>query len=179
MNLFISTSPLQLICCMEAKKHYGTNSNILILRDEKTKIGQKQISKLLNEKEWDVIIRLKRNSKIWNTVKLIKQLKKVNSSLSFDNVFFADYLAWRTNVILANITAKNEIMVDDGTNTITTFKSLIETKQRVFRNKPSRDFIMSLLGVDKARVIYPRDNFHLFTFFNLTSDNFTVKKNDF
>lgn len=179
MNLFLSTSPLQLICCMEAKKHYSTKNNILILRDEKTKIGQKQVNKLLDEKEWDVIIRLKRSNKIWQTTNIIRRLKKINPSLVFDNFFFADYMAWRTNVVLANITAKNEVMLDDGTNTITTFKSFIETGQHVSRNKPSRDFLMSLLGITKARIIYPRDNFHLFTFFNLKSGKFQIQKNDF
>ncbi|MCU8115902.1 hypothetical protein M2H36_20185 [Vibrio vulnificus] len=179
MNLFLSTSPLQLICCIEAKRFYNTKNNILILREERSLAGNEQINKLLDKSEWDSVLILKRNSKIWNTARLIHKIKSLNPSLQFEHFFFADYLAWRTNVLLANIKASNEVMLDDGTNTISTFKTLIETEQHVYRNKRSRDILMSALGIKKARVIYPRKTFRLFTFFNLVSKKFPIDRNDF
>ncbi|MDN3614779.1 hypothetical protein ACFFUS_17585 [Vibrio gallaecicus] len=179
MNIFLTTSPLQLICAIEAKSAYKTKNNILIIRDEKTESGKKQIKNLLVDNQWDHIIKLGRKNKIWNTSKVIWRLKKINPSLSFDNFFLADYFAWRSNVILANIKTENEIIIDDGTNTIQTYNYLSVKSNKTHRNKPSLDRMLSLLNIKKPREISYKDNLSAFTMFNLKESTIKVQKNTF
>ncbi|CED70233.1 putative uncharacterized protein [Aliivibrio wodanis] len=179
MNIFLTTSPLQLICAIEAKSTYNTINNILIIRDEKSNSGKKQIHELLDKNEWDHVIHLKRSNKIWNTSKIIWALKKINPSLNFENFFLADYFAWRSNVILNNISITNEIIIDDGINTIQTYNYLLSKNNETHRNKFLRDLLMSLIGIKKPRLIYPRDNLSLFTIFELEKSHIKVINNNF
>lgn len=177
MNLFLTTSPFQLICAIEAKKQYQTTNNILLIRDEKNPSAQQQIQLLLNSEDWDAIHVIGRKSKIWEARKIHSFLKKHNCTLQFEHFFFADYSAWRTNVILNNIHCKNEVMIDDGVGTLREFNDKIHPEIHVSRNKNSRDLLLKLCGLAPPRVIYPRTNFSFFTFFQLPLSNYPVKVN--
>ncbi|ANS84158.1 hypothetical protein VSVS12_00341 [Vibrio scophthalmi] len=177
MNLFLVTSPLQLLCAIEAKSEYQTKGNILILRLEKSSSSNLQMKVLLDENEWDHIILLGRRSKVWEARKLHSKLKKANPGLHFQYVFYADYSAWRTNVILSNISAKNEIMFDDGVGTIREFYEKIKPRNIITHNKISRDLLLTLVGLNPPRKVYPRDNFSFFTFFELPGSEHPIRTN--
>ncbi|MDK2702069.1 hypothetical protein QO226_19245, partial [Vibrio vulnificus] len=118
MNLFLVTSPLQLLCAIEAKHHFRTSNNILIVREEKSQSAVRQMRVLLDKSEWDHVIFIGRKSKVWEARKLHSKLKSIHNSLSFLYIFYADYSAWRTNVLLNNIEVKHEVMFDDGVGTV-------------------------------------------------------------
>lgn len=179
MNLFLVTSPFQLICAIEAKNQFQSVRNILILRLEKTLISQQQMTLLLNPDDWDHIIYLGRRSKVWELRKLISNLKKIQPNLSFQRLFYADYSAWRTAVLLNNISVEQEIMIDDGVGTIREFVDKIHPEKHVSRNKKSRDLILRLCGLNSPRVIFPRENFSFFTFFTLNDCRFPIVENQF
>lgn len=177
MNLFLVTSPFQLLCAIEAKQEYKTKDNILLLREEKAGNAVAQMRLLLNKDEWDHIVFLGRKSKVWEARKLQSKLKRISPSLSFNYVFYADYSAWRTNVLLNNISVNHEVMFDDGVGTLREFNDKIQPRAVVSRNKASRDFLLKLVGLKPARKIYPRDNFSFFTFFELPNSDFPVRVN--
>lgn len=178
MNIFLVTSPLQLLCAIEAKHQFKTSNNILIIRKEKSKSAKQQVEILLDKKEWDHIIYIGRKNKVWEIKKTHMKLKSINKTLSFKKFFYADYSAWRTNVILNNINIEQEIMFDDGVGTIREFHEKILPNLIVSRNKPSCDFLLKTLGLRAPREIYPRDNFSFFTFFNLPKNKFEINKNN-
>ncbi|WP_394249706.1 hypothetical protein [Vibrio profundi] len=177
MNLYLVTSPFQLLCAIEAKQEYKTKENILLLREERADSAAAQMRLLLNRDEWDHIIFLGRRSKIWEARKLQSKLKRINPSLSFNYMFYADYSAWRTNVLLNNVSVKREVMFDDGIGTVREFNDKIQPRAVVSRNKASRDFLLKLVGLKPARKIYPRDNFSFFTFFELPNSEFPLRIN--
>ena len=76
MNLFLVTSPFQLLCAIEAKSQYSAVNNILVLREEKSLTSAAQMKLLLNKSEWDHILYLGRKSKIWEAWKLQYNLKR-------------------------------------------------------------------------------------------------------
>ncbi|NOH96101.1 hypothetical protein [Vibrio sp. 99-70-13A1] len=178
MNLFLVTSPFQLLCAIEAKSQYSAVNNILVLREEKSLTSAAQMKLLLNKSEWDHILYLGRKSKIWEAWKLQYNLKKINPSLQFNSVFYADYSAWRTNVMLNNLATDKEIMFDDGVGTIREFKDKIKPELVVSRNKTSRDVMLKLVGLKPPRKIFPRDNFSFFTFFELAGSKQPVTTNN-
>lgn len=177
MNLFLVTSPFQLICAIEAKKHYGAKENILLLREEKMPSAKAQMRLLLNKEEWEYIIFLGRRSKVWEARKLQYRLKKINPSLKFESIFYADYSAWRTAVLLNNITTEREVMIDDGVGTIREYREKIQPELHVSRNKSSRDKLLKLVGLKPPRLIYPRRGFSFFTFFELSDSRFPIEEN--
>ncbi|HDY8071040.1 TPA: hypothetical protein RQK93_003275 [Vibrio vulnificus] len=177
MNLFLVTSPLQLLCAIEAKHEYKTSSNILILRLEKSESSAQQMNLLLDQNDWDFIIFLGRKSKVWEARKLHYKLKKINPSLHFQCIFYADYSAWRTNVLLSNISIEKEVMFDDGIGTVREFYEKIQPNSIISRNKPSRDLLLKIVGLNPPRKIYPRENFSFFTFFKLPQSKHPVRVN--
>tara|TARA_Y100000588_G_scaffold136300_1_gene150019 strand:- start:670 stop:1680 length:1011 start_codon:yes stop_codon:yes gene_type:complete len=178
MNLFLVTSPLQLLCAIEAKHEYQTTDNILILREEKANNSITQTNLLLDKSEWDHIVYLGRKSKIWEVKKLHHKLKSINPTLKFSSVFYADYSAWRTNVLMNNIYTENEVMFDDGVGTIREFNDKIQPRLIVSRKKASRDILLKLIGLNPPREIYPRTTFSFFTFFKLPPCEFPVRENN-
>lgn len=177
MNLFLVTSPFQLICAIEARNHYNTKTNILVIRYEKSKHSQAQMDLLLDQDEWLEVIFLGRKSKIWEIRKLFIHLKKINSKLHFESIFYADYSAWRTAVLLHNITVDKEVMFDDGIGTLREYSEKIKPEIKISRNKPTRDILLKLINLKPPRLIYPREYFSFFTFFNLHNCRFHIENN--
>lgn len=49
MNLFSVTSPFQYICAIEAKAHYKTKNNILLLVEQASELGLSQQEKIVKK----------------------------------------------------------------------------------------------------------------------------------
>lgn len=97
---------------------------------------------MIVKEDWDHIINLPGTAKAFTIPLFIYSLKVFSLNLRFDNVIFPDYLCWRTNLILKNINAKREIMIDDGAMTITQYESHLENKKSFSRNKGFKDLIV-------------------------------------
>jgi len=57
-NIFIARSPLQLINCIEAKEHFQTQHNILLIIYTKGERNNQQIDDLISLTFWDEIIKI-------------------------------------------------------------------------------------------------------------------------
>ncbi|MDK2702619.1 hypothetical protein QO226_22230, partial [Vibrio vulnificus] len=71
----------------------------------------------------------------------------------------------------------NRSLSDLHCGTVREFHEKIQPELVVSRNKPSRDFLLKLVGLKPARKIYPRKNFSFFTFFALPASKFKVTTN--
>lgn len=176
MNIFLVTSPLQLLNAIEARIEFNCQNNILILREEKTNTGRKQIKSILTLKEWDHIIYLPRRNKVLSTLLVMSKVKKITTNSKIENFFFADYSAWRTNVFLNNFHAEKEIMIDDGVLTLREYESKIKNCKLLFSNK-KYNFIFNLLRFSPPRDISPSKRLHIFTIFDLEKSEIPIIKN--
>ncbi|WP_146030936.1 hypothetical protein [Vibrio vulnificus] len=163
------TSPLQLINAIEAKNKFNCKNNILILRNEKTNLGKTQIDSILSLDNWDYVIRLGRRSKLFSIIFTILKCKLIIKRREINNFFFADYSAWRTNVLLENLPAKNEIMFDDGLLTVREYNSKIKPKKCIGSLK-KYNFLLGLLNLKPPRDIYPSNNLKIFTLFEISDE---------
>ncbi|MCX8891348.1 hypothetical protein [Vibrio parahaemolyticus] len=122
MNLFLASTPFQLINTLEAIEHYQCSKNIIIVREQENDNAERQIEELLARHDWFGIIRLERNptrSLYPRLVLVLNQVRKLNPSMEFDYVFYTEYPSRRVATILGNISIKNkEVMYDDGTWTL-------------------------------------------------------------
>lgn len=85
MNIFLVTSPFQLINAIEAKKKFNCKDNILILRDEKSNLGKSQIDYILSLDSWDHVIKLGRRNKFISLVFTIKKCKSIIKRREINN----------------------------------------------------------------------------------------------
>ncbi|ELG5190048.1 hypothetical protein RAL09_002697 [Vibrio vulnificus] len=169
MNIFLVTSPFQLINAIEAKRKFNCKNNILILRDEKTNLGKSQIDSILSLDSWDYVLKLGRRSKFFSLVFTILKCKLIIKRREINNFFFADYSAWRTNVLLENLPAKNEIMIDDGLLTVREYNSKIKPNKCIESPKKYNK-LLALLNLKQPRNIHPSNNLKIFTLFEISDE---------
>ncbi|MEA3523013.1 MAG: polysialyltransferase family glycosyltransferase [Campylobacterota bacterium] len=126
-NLFIVRSPLQLLNAIEAKNHFQTKNNILVVLYNKNSNANDpnniQLTQLLDIDTWDTIYEhnksdFKSASGLKSQVKIIKSLKK----LKFDYLFSGDYGVIH-QVFISTLDAKEIFLLDDGTLTLTMYKN--------------------------------------------------------
>ncbi len=119
-NLFIISSPLQLLNAMEAIYSFNTSDNILILiynsSENKTDFHQK--TNLLDTDQWEKIIyydlgKIAKKKRFFQQVRLIKELKKESYTYLFSGDFGTIQQA-----IMANVSAEKIYLLDDGTASI-------------------------------------------------------------
>jgi hypothetical protein len=182
MNLFFISSPFQLICAMEARAYFGCEQSILVLRDQENDLAEEHVDRILDESEWTHIVRLSKIPKKFGVPRLpalLNTIKKIQPDMTFERVFAAEYSSWRVSVIFANVKAEEEFMFDDGTLTLFEYEESIKHQKRVPVGRPRKDLILRLFGYKGARVVYPRPNFKLFTYFNIDSQTVPVFRNHF
>ncbi len=179
-NLFIVASPLQFINAIEAKNHFQTNNNILVLiynKLENENDANQQLN-LLVEKDWDQIIHynlenIYKYTRVFYQVNLIKYFKKYNFSYIFSGEFGS-----MNQIILANLTTDQIYLLDDGTATIFTYQKLLDTN---YFSKLSFYKKLKLLRYKFFNLEYNiKQNINFFTIYNIKSlNNIKVKKHDF
>lgn len=174
MNLFIATSPFQLICAIEAREHYKLKNNVLAITPQPIEKSQKQFDLLLKPSDWDSIIELPTRGKLITLPRFIRKIKKLGC---IDNIIYAEYESWRLNVMLSNINVKNEIMIDDGSLTIKIYETLLKDKGTFSRKKWAKDLILNIMGIKTNKIIKFRDNFELFSIFQFYKANIKTKLN--
>lgn len=146
-NLFIVRSPLQLMNAIEAKEHFSTKHNILLIIHDSTTSSasanstqMQLVSKLSTfDEEIDFYYPSKSKfSKLSSQAKLIKKLQQKN----YEHIFTGDY-GIINQLIISNLKTISTYLLDDGTMTMTTHanklhpnhKSSWEQKIKLLRYK--------------------------------------------
>lgn len=126
-SLYIVRSPLQLLNAIEAKHHFKTRRNVLVVLYNKnsnaTDPNNIQLAKLLEVDPWDEVIEynksdVKSASGLRSQVRMIKRLRQER----FAYLFSGDYGILH-QVMIANIPNQALYLLDDGTLTLTIYKN--------------------------------------------------------
>ena len=158
-NLFLITSPLQLINAIEAKSHFKLTSNILVvIFTEHQSKNKNQISRLINEDEWDHVIRFDQRLKNTKTtflrqIKLVKLLQKK----SYNMLFCGDFSSIN-KMIIANVKKKKVYLMDDGAVTINRHLNELGGKnstQKIPLKRKIRQWRFNLFGLKTIREAGP------------------------
>jgi hypothetical protein len=132
-NIFIIESPLQLINAVEAKFHFKTSNNILIIIKSNNAQNNNQINSILNTGYWDSIIKIefkdyylkgyfgviKRGRDLYKIVEKFKNINKL--FIGFYGLDFIKYICNKLNF-------KRLILLDDGTQTIDIMRDIKHSK---------------------------------------------------
>lgn len=164
MNVFLVTSPFQYMCAIEAKYYYKSKENILILIEQDSEIGKKQMSSLIKNHEWDHIFTYPRSNRTFTTPKIIKKINQVSSN-KIDTLFYSEYNAWRSKLIIKNLKFKKHIFFDDGTMTFFDYYDYIEPKSSFYRPRLIQDIQLRLQGIKPIGKIDFFNNTEIFSIF--------------
>lgn len=176
MNIFFVSTPLQYLCAKEAKSHYNTLGNILLVKlsNNKTEqLGRQQILELIDDKEWDYVFIVKRSAF------LPFLIKKLNSKfLFFDRVFFSDYVGWYSAVLLNNVSFNSCVYIDDGVMTIFQYEELIKFGKALPKVKKGYNFLLFISFLRRVKHVGGYRGIEIFTIFNITEPNCKVESNN-
>jgi hypothetical protein len=159
-NIFIVKSPLQLMNAIEAKEHFKTENNLLVLMNANA-TNDKQMQTVLALSKWDEIITYaptNRSSTLLAQVNLIRSLKKHR----YHYLFTGDYGTFN-QVLMANLTVDDYYLVDDGTKSIEIHKALRDPS-KITLSKKLKLLRYTLFGL-KSSITKP---INFFTCYNLT-----------
>lgn len=179
MNVFLVTSPFQYICALEAKSHYQTKNNILLLVNQESEPGITQQRKLLDTNEWDYIISIGRKNRSKFVPKAIKEIQKISHNNKLEHFFHAEYNAWRTKLILRNLLIKKEVYFDDGTLTINEYEESIRSKNKFYRPRFIQDLIVRFQGCEPIGKLAQSNSLDIFTIFDIPYPEHSIIKNNF
>jgi len=173
-NLFVITTPFQLLGAFEAIEKFNLTKIFLVIIDNSLENNSNQLTNLLknNKQLFHTVIRHGQGSKskFLKNIKLIKSLKKN----SFDNIFIGD-IGSIQKIIISNIESNQIFLLDDGAKTILIHKALKEKKD-IFKSKGFRKLRFNLLGLKTST----EKMINIFTFFNLCKiDNSKIINHNF
>ncbi|MEL0609368.1 glycosyltransferase 52 family protein [Vibrio echinoideorum] len=177
MNLFLVTSPFQHICAVEARSHYKTEGNILLLVEQSSEPGLSQQKKLVNEKEWDHVIKIPRKNRTRNLPKVIKKIWEITNKEQINNFFHAEYNGWRTKLLLRNLNINKEVYFDDGTLTINEYEEEIRSKATYSRKRFINDLALKFQGIAPIDELPQSEKLELFTIFDIANPEHVIVKN--
>lgn len=116
-NIYIVSSPLQLLNAIEAVNHFKTQNNILIISHIEDRVSLSQIKKLLIYVSWDEIQYI---SLAKTKIEKLFFVKKINKILSvwkeqvISKVFVGEYRSHHVNHICNYFKSKEIYLLDDG-----------------------------------------------------------------
>ena len=179
MNLFLVTSPFQYICAIEAKEHYKTKNNILLLVKQPREPGISQMARLINNHDWDHIVTIERKHRSFAVPKAIKKISHICQSNNINHFFHGEYNAWRTKLLLRNLPINKEVYFDDGTLTLSEYERFIKTKNVFYRPRLVNDLVIRLHGLKPIGHLPMSSNLELFTMFDIKKPIIPLIKNNF
>ncbi|EPR7137150.1 TPA: hypothetical protein RQJ36_003936 [Vibrio vulnificus] len=165
MNVFLVTSPFQYICANEARIAYQTQDNILILIEQDNPTGQRQMAALVQEHDWKKVLRFPRNKRTSVTPKIIKEIQRLSEG-QLDTLFYSEYNAWRSKLIIRNLSFKKHVFFDDGTMTFFDYYDHIETKSVYYRPRFIQDIQLRLQGIEPIGHLGFFENTEIFSIFD-------------
>ncbi|MHA2879315.1 glycosyltransferase 52 family protein [Vibrio campbellii] len=178
MNLFVVTSPFQYICANEARLSYNLNKNILIYVEQNTESGIHQMEALFDQNCWDSVIRIQRANRTFSVPKAIRKAKAILKGKTVNNLIFSEYSGWRTNLILANITAENYIYIDDGTATLLEYDDCIAPNKPYTRSRSLQDLLIRLQQLSPPQQRTPNERLELFSIFDFDDNKVKYRRNN-
>lgn len=172
-NLFIITTPFQLLGALEAIEYFKLNNNILVIIDNNLEKNREQITSLIEKNNlfFNEIVRHgeKNKSKFLQNFFLVKKLQKIE----FNNIYIGD-LGSIQKIIISNLQSNKIYLLDDGAKTILIHKKLKE-KSKIFKSS-LRQLRFSLLGLKTSTT----QTISIFSFFNLDRiNNCEILKHEF
>ncbi len=176
MNVFLVTSPFQYICANEAREAYGSKNNLLVLIEQDNPIGKKQMEVLFNKQDWDHVINYPRNNRTFITPKIIKTINKLSNGC-LDTLFYSEYYAWRSKLIIRNLSFKKHVFFDDGTMTFFDYYDHIEPKSTFYRPRLLQDFQLRLQGIKPIGNLAFFENTEIFSIFKFPNCVTKYKEN--
>ncbi|SHO57602.1 hypothetical protein [Vibrio quintilis] len=176
MNVFLVTSPFQYICANEAREVYQTRNNLLVLIEQDNPIGKKQMSSLLEEKNWDIIIRYPRNNRTKITPLIINKINKLSQG-HLQCLFYSEYQSWRSKLIIRNLSFNKHIFFDDGTMTFFDYYDYIEPKLPFYRPRWVQDYLLKFKGIKPIGKLEFFENTEVFSIFNFPNCHIKYKEN--
>ncbi len=173
-NLFVARTPLQLINMIEAREHFKTKKNILIViyHDMNKNQSELQLKDLIKHEDWDEVLEFERTqstSKFLTYLKIIKEAKKN----VYEYIFIGDLGAIQRQIV-ANCNKKYLFLVDDGVLTIAYYKNNFQHEKKKGVDFKKLRYMIFGLKTDFT------DSINLFTIFNLLPKaNVKVIQNNF
>lgn len=177
MNLFVVTSPFQYICALEAKYHYQTKNNILLLINQNTVQGRLQQDKLIRFNEWDHVIQMERTQRAIRTPLAVKAIKKLLNGSMIERFFYAEYNGFRPRLLLNNLPIEQEVYFDDGTLTINEYEDFIRPRKIYKRKRWLQDLVVRVLGCQPNKIMQPNDKLEIFTIFDIKDPEHKIIEN--
>ena len=172
-NLFIVNSPLQFLGAIEARDHFKTKDNILIVTLTEYEKNNEQIHKLLKTFPWNESIILNyvaKQSKFLEYLKIIKKLQK----RTYDYIFIGDFQVLN-QLISANLKKHSLFLLDDGVATLNLHKHNLRHKKQLHQ-KFFRRIRYNIFGLKTAIT----DTVNYFSIYDLKPHrNEQIEKNNF
>ncbi|WP_333913704.1 glycosyltransferase 52 family protein [Vibrio coralliirubri] len=179
MNLYLVTSPLQYLCALEARHHYQTENNILLLVNQKSKTGLAQQNKIVDRNYWDHVITIERSNRSISVPKSIRAIRALIGQTIIERFFYSEYNGWRTKLIVKNLAIDKEVYFDDGTLTILEYYNYILPNNAFYRPRWFQDIITRLGGCTPPGISFRSNNFEIFSMFKLEDHGIPLVKNEF
>nr|VVV02830.1 hypothetical protein AW0309160_00155 [Aliivibrio wodanis] len=176
MNVFLVTSPFQYICANEARLHYKTKNNTLVIVEQDVERGKKNMEYILDKTVWDEIISIPRSQRTLRIPRVINKIKNKNKKI--ERLILSEYHGWRSNLFMANFPSAELIYIDDGSATLIEYEELIVTKKPYQRKRLLNDLLIRFQKIKPATYIPFNKNLEIFTIFNLKKNHCKITKNN-
>lgn len=177
VNVFVASTPLQLISCTEAKAHYGCpdSSCLLIVARPDNKVTEVQMAYLLEKLGWGATetVHLRKSTFYLRFASVFRELSK----RQIDRLFIGNQSSWIHEAFYLGLSWRQLVFVDDGLATVRYYHA-IHTEGLASRITEGKRRLLVRLGVRLSSAVRGRVSF--FTFFPLeSSDKVEVETHDF
>lgn len=176
MNVFIVTSPFQYICANEARVEYKVNDSLLIIIEQDNPTGKRQMASLVDDDVWGEVLKFPRNKRTTITPKIIRAIQE-RSGNNLCTLFYSEYFAWRSKLLIKNLPFKKHVFFDDGTMTFFDYYDHIESKAEYYRPRWLQDMQLRLQGVNPIGRIGFFENTEIFSIFHFDDCVTTLREN--
>lgn len=177
INVFVASTPLQLISCSEARYHYGCSSEktLLIIARPDNRETEGQMAFLAEALGWQGIetIYLKKSSFYLRLGSVARSLSK----RTIERLFIGNKSSWIHEVFYRGFDSEQLIFVDDGLATVTYYHA-IHDEGIASRISPAKKRLLRTMGIRIHRVV--PEVIAFFTFFPLPNTELVqVRVHDF
>ncbi|MCG7201368.1 alpha-2,8-polysialyltransferase family protein [Marinobacter pelagius] len=177
LNVFVASTPLQLISCAEARGHYRCpdESCLLVIARPDNRVTETQVAFLLEQLGLQGVqtIYLRKSTFYLRLSSVFRQL----SGRQIDRLFIGNQSSWIHEVFYLGLSWKQLVFVDDGLATVKYYHA-IHSEGLASRVTADKRRLLGRLGIHLHRVVPDRVSF--FTCFPLeSSDKVDVATHDF
>ena len=161
--LFIVTSPLQLLCAVEAYHYYQIEDADLIIKYGGNPTSNNMLKSMLRDYGiWSSVSTISKKRSLRDLIKTVRNIPKT----TYDVMFNAEYNGWFQNIIIANTNYRKRVVYDDGTMTLNDYRVYFEPQVASKKKHVEKEVLLRLVGIKKYR---PEtfEHIELFTMFKL------------